>query len=291
MDNNETGGAHIDAITDYIKNMPSLPTTVTKVLEICNNNKTSPADLNYVISLDPVLVGRILKLVNSAYYGFSQPVTNIVRAIIMLGINTVKNLTLSAAVMAALSTARDSQGFNMEGFWRHSLGVGVAAKLLARLRGIDIKQTEEYFTAGLLHDIGKIPLNAVLDRDYMSIIGVADRDRTALFRSEKNILGINHSDTGAMIVNSWRLEGPVGDVIIHHHRHNEYTGPYKDILYSVVAANYFACSSEIGFAGDRHSGRGDTLVWNYLGLNQDIFDNIKKTVDDEIEKARIFLKL
>ncbi|MDR3166976.1 MAG: HDOD domain-containing protein [Treponema sp.] len=291
MDNKETGSPYIDTITEYIKNMPSLPTTVTKVLEICNNIKTSPADLNYVISLDPVLVGRILKLINSAYYGFSQQVTNIVRAIIMLGINTVKNLTLSTAVMATLSTAKDSQGLDMEGFWQHSLGVGVAAKLLAERRGVDAKQREEYFTAGLLHDVGKIPLNAVLSRDYMITISVADRDRTALFRTENKILGINHNDTGAMIVNAWQLEGPVGDVIIHHHRHNEYTGPYKDILYSVVAANYFVCSSEIGFAGDRHAGRGDTLVWKYLGLNQDILDDMKKTVDREIEKARIFLKL
>jgi putative nucleotidyltransferase with HDIG domain len=291
MDNNETGGAFRDAIKDYINNMPSLPTTVTKVMEICNNFKTSPADLNYVISLDPVLVGRILKLINSAYYGFSQQVPNIVRAIIMLGINTVKNLTLSTAIMAAFSGDKDSQGLNIEGFWQHSLGVGVAAKLLAERRGIDTKQREEYFTAGLLHDVGKIPLNAVLPRDYMITISAADRDRTALFRSEKNILGINHNETGAMIAAAWRLDGPVGDVIIHHHRHSEYTGPYKDILYSVVAANYFICSAEIGFAGDRHAGKGDTLIWKYLGLNQDVFEDMQKTVNSEIEKARIFLKL
>jgi putative nucleotidyltransferase with HDIG domain len=291
MDSNEGGGAFAGAIRDYIKNMPSLPVTVTKVMEICNNIKTSPADLNYVISLDPVLVGRILKLINSAYYGFSQSVTNIVRAIIMLGINTVKNLTLSTAIIANLSPAKESPGLDMEKFWRHSLGVGVAAKLLARQRRIDVKQREEYFTAGLLHDIGKIPLNAVLSQDYLMTINAAERDGSALFRTEKKLLGINHNDTGAMIVNAWRLEGPVGDVIIHHHRYNEYTGPYQDILYSVVAANYFICSAGIGFAGDSRTEWGDTQVWKYLGLNQDVFEEIKKTVDNEIEKARIFLKL
>ncbi|GAB1484239.1 hypothetical protein MASR2M78_30570 [Treponema sp.] len=77
-------------IENYIQKMPSLPTTVAKVLEVCNNPRTSPADLNHVISLDPVLVGRVLKLINSAYYGLGQQVTSLVRAIIMLGINTVK---------------------------------------------------------------------------------------------------------------------------------------------------------------------------------------------------------
>ncbi|MDR2103187.1 MAG: HDOD domain-containing protein [Treponema sp.] len=283
-----------EAITEYIKNMPSLPTSVTKVLEICNNFKTSPADLYYVISLDPVLVGRILKLINSAYYGFSQQITSLVRAIIMLGINTVKNLALSTAVMASLSIqkSRDFRGLDMEGFWQHSLCVGVAAKCLAIKRGIDPKLTEEYFTAGLLHDLGKIPLNAVLHRDYMNTVSAADRDRLPLYRSETRELKINHTDVGALIVNAWHLErGAVGDAVIYHHRCSEYTGPYKDILYSVAAANYYACFEEIGFAGDRCPEKPDPLIRNYLGLNREFFDGIAKMVHTEIEKARIFLKL
>ncbi|MCX7654895.1 MAG: HDOD domain-containing protein, partial [Treponemataceae bacterium] len=143
-------------IDSYIKNMPSLPTTVAKVLEVCNNPRTSPADLNQVISLDPVLVGRVLKLINSAYYGLGQQVTSLVRAIIMLGINTVKNLALSSAVLRNLTSRKDFQALEMDGFWRHSLCVGVAAKMIAKKRGVDPKLTEEYFAAGLLHDIGKI---------------------------------------------------------------------------------------------------------------------------------------
>ncbi|MDR2110534.1 MAG: HDOD domain-containing protein [Spirochaetaceae bacterium] len=282
------------AITEYIKNMPSLPTSVTKVLEICNNFKASPADLNYVISLDPVLVGRILKLINSAYYGFSQQITSLVRAIIMLGMNTVKNLALSTAIMASLASqkSKDFQGLDMEGFWQHSLCVGVASKSLAIKRGIDLKLTEEYFTAGLLHDLGKIPLNAVLHRDYMNTVSAADRDRLPLFRSETRDLKINHTDVGALIVKAWQLEGgAVGDVIIHHHRCGEYTGPYKDILYSVAAANYYACFEEIGFAGDRRPEKPDPLIRDYLGPDEEFFDETVEMVHAEIEKARVFLKL
>ena len=122
-------------IDEYIVNMPSLPTSVTKVLEICNNPQTSPADLNHVISLDPVLVGRVLKLINSAYYGLSQQVTSLVRAIIMIGINTVKNLALSSSILGSLSTSKITTGIDMEGFWRHSLCVGVAAKAIAKKTG------------------------------------------------------------------------------------------------------------------------------------------------------------
>jgi HD-like signal output (HDOD) protein len=278
-------------IAEYIRNIPSLPTSVGNVLEICNNPQTSPADLNYVISLDPVLVGRVLKLLNSAYYGLSQKVTSVVRAIIMLGINTVKNLVLSTAIMGTLSMSKKDQGLNMEGFWRHSLCVGVAAKLLAKQRGIDPKLHEEYFTAGLLHDIGKILLNGVLSNDYMLAVIAADRDRVSLFRVEDKTLGLNHCAAGEMLVKAWKLQGPVGETIVHHHNIAEYTGGHKDILYSAIAANQFATRQEIGFSGDRFPEKTGKEIWEVLQINHETFEAIEKTVNEEIEKAQVFLKI
>jgi len=278
-------------LRNHIKTMPSLPTSVNKVLEICNNPQTSPADLNHVISLDPVLVGRVLKLINSAYYGLGQPVTNLARAIIMLGINTVKNLALSTAIMGHMSTDKSSSGLEMEGFWRHSLCVGVSAKYLARKRGIDAKMTEEYFTAGLLHDIGKIPLNAVLAKEYMLTVSVADRKRKSLFDVEKSTLGLDHCMAGAMITDAWKLEGAVGDTIVQHHDCSGYSGNFRDILYSVAAANRFAAISEIGFSGDRYPEPLPSVVLETLNVSWEVFDEIEKIVNDEIEKAEIFLKI
>ncbi|MDR2095251.1 MAG: HDOD domain-containing protein [Treponema sp.] len=278
-------------IEEYIKSMPSLPTTVTKVLEICNNPKTSPADLNRVISLDPVLVGRVLKLINSAYYGMGQPITNLVRAIIMLGINTVKNLALSTTIVGNLSSRKDPKGINIEGFWRHSLCVGVAAKMLAKKRGVDPRQHEEYFTAGLLHDIGKIPLNSVITREYLLTIATADREKIPLARAEEQNLNLNHCQAGSLIVRAWKLEGSVGDIITYHHDWASYKGPNRDILYSIVLANYFASLMEIGFSGDRYPDKLNAVVWDSLGLKRNIFDEIEETVNGEIAKAKVFLKI
>jgi HD-like signal output (HDOD) protein len=279
------------SIERYIKNMPSLPTSVAKVLEVCNNREISPADLNRVISLDPVLVGRVLKLINSAYYSLGQHVTSLVRAIIMLGINTVKNLALSTAVVGNFPSGEGSSGLDMEGFWRHSLCVGVAAKQLAKIRGIGVGLLEEYFTAGLLHDLGKIPLNAMLPREYIRAVAAADRNRAPLFLEEERALGLNHCDAGALIAGAWRLEGPVGDTITHHHRCAGYEGPHRDILYTVAAANYFACAGEIGFAGDRSPEKPEGPLWDFLRVGGDTFEPIKAIVNGEIERAKVFLRL
>jgi len=278
-------------LTEYIKNMPSLPTSVAKVLEVCNTPQVSPADLNHVISLDPVLVGRVLKLINSAYYGLGQPVTSLARAIIMLGINTVKNLALSTTVMSRLSSKKKSPGLHMEGFWRHSLCVGVSAKLMAKKRGIDPKLTEEYFTAGLLHDIGKIPLNAVFSKEYMLTVSAADRNRTSLVQAEDETLGLNHCTSGAMISEAWKLDGAVGDAIMFHHYYADYSGDYKDLLYSIVAANQFASLSGIGFSGDRYPEKTSPEIWKTLNISRDFLVDIEESVNSEIEKAEIFLKI
>jgi putative nucleotidyltransferase with HDIG domain len=278
-------------INDYIRNMPSLPTSVVKVLEVCNNPQTQAADLNHVISLDPVLVGRVLKLINSAYYGLDKPVTNLARAIIMLGINTVKNLALSSAVMSSFASDKLPKGIDMEGFWCHSLCVGVAAKMIAKRRGVDVKLLEEYFTAGFLHDLGKIPLNIVLAQDYFFTVSVAEGDRIPLHLAEDRCLNLNHCVVGAAIVRAWKLEGPVGDAIICHHQIPEYEDPHKDILYSVATANYFASTREIGFAGDRHPEKIHPGIWEFLKIKPSIFDEIDANVNEEIEKAKIFLKL
>jgi HD-like signal output (HDOD) protein len=233
----------------------------------------------------------VLKLINSAYYALGQPITNLARAIIMLGINTVKNLALSTAVMGHLSSRKSISGLNMEGFWRHSLCVGVSAKLLAKKRGVDPKLTEEYFTAGLLHDIGKIPINALLPKEYMLTISTADRVRKSLFQAEIKALGINHCTTGGMIKAAWKLDGAVGDSITFHHDCDNYTGDYKEVLFSVAVANRFALHSEIGFSGDCHPAALPPSVWEVLNVPRDVFDDIEHSVNSEIEKAEIFLKI
>ena len=278
-------------IRRYIENMPALPVTVGKVLEVCNNPKASPVDLNRVISVDPVLMARVMRLINSAYYGLSGKVTSLVRAIIMLGLNTVKNLALSAAVVENLGRRENFRALHAQGFWRHSLAVGVASKLIAKKREVSSKDLEEYFIAGLLHDIGKIPINAVFEDEFLEVMAHSDRGRTALYRTEREVLGLDHAAVGRMIAKTWKLSPEVIDAISAHHEPVEYDGPHKDVVYTVALANHFANIAEIGFSGDRYPEALPEGVSAHLNVDVAYLDRIEDTIHIEIEKAAVFLRI
>jgi HD-like signal output (HDOD) protein len=279
----------IKAIKKYIKDMPSFSITVAKVLDVCNNPQSSPSDLNRVISLDPVLAVRVLGLINSTHDGLTRPVTNLVRAIIMLGINTVKNMALSTAILVKLA-ADNPPGLSMDEFWRHCICTGIAAKLIAKKRHVTDSQVEECFTAGLLHDIGKIPASAVKTDKYREAVEFAERERADLCRAEEHILGFDHCAAGKIIADAWRLEGAVGDVIRYHHCCSKYKGPYRDILYTVALANRFSSVAGIGFSGDRYPEPLASGILEYLDLGEDIFKELESPVKKEIEEALVFLK-
>jgi len=280
-----------EKIEAFICDMPSLPVSVKKVLEISNNLNANPSDLNRVISLDPVLTGRLLHLINSAFYGLSSRVTSLIRAITMLGINTVKNLILSIAILSTLPKNKVVNGLDMEGYWRHCLCVGVTSKLFAAKQGVDPKFHQEYFTAGLLHDIGKLPLNAVMPEEYMGAIASADRAHKKLIDTENENFGITHCGTGNLITGAWKLESPVSDVILFHHNMDEYNGEYLHVIYNVVIADYFSIINNVGFAGNRNPKKPEKDIWKIMGLNEDSFEEIKDVIFHEIEKAKIFLQL
>jgi putative nucleotidyltransferase with HDIG domain len=208
----------------------------------------------------------------------------------MLGINTVKNLALSTAVLGNLAKGK-STVLNLDGFWRHSICVGVTAKLIAKRRNIDPKVQEEYFVAGLLHDIGKIPLNAYVPEDYILALSTTDREHSPLYVAETNTLGINHNEVGRLVAEAWKLDECVTDTIIAHHSVAEYAGQHEDVLFTVACSNIFANTFEIGFSGDRHPAPVPDVVFDRLGIDWDVLEEIEETISGEIEKAQIFLQV
>jgi len=277
-------------IKEYVKQMPALPVSADKIQEICKNVNVNPYELNHVISLDPVLTGRMLQLLITSYKGLGPHVTSLVRALTMLGINTVKNLALSAVESALLPKNKDLAGMDMTVFWRHSFCVAVIAKLLAEKKGIDPIFHEEYFISGLLHDIGMLPLNALFPAEYVAFNNLGHGNKT-LLAAEKKCLGINHCTAGEIIARAWKLEWPVADVIAYHHEPHLYSGKNTHIVFTVTIADYFAHSFNMDLSGNKKCEKPDFYIWLASGIREDDFEDIKEVVSGEIIKAKGFLGL
>jgi HD-like signal output (HDOD) protein len=283
---------HLKRIQAYIARMPSLSTTVAKVLAICNNPKASPNDLKRVISLDPVLSGQVLKLINSAYYGLPRPITSLTRAIIMLGLNTVKNLALSCAILETVGDRRASRVFDMQDFWAHSLCVGVTAKLLAVVKGTSLHECEDFFVAGLLHDLGKIPLSNQFPDGYFRVLDMSQRGKGTIYHCENTIFGMDHCGVGQMIAEKWKLGAFLIDALGHHHCPDQSLAQTRSSVSIVALANMFSVLLAHGAPG-RNDGAWSMMAYllAQTGLDWETLYDLRERVSDEIEKARIFLTI
>ena len=278
----------LEKIRLFVDKMPSLSTTVSKVLEICSRPDTVPNDLNRVIALDPVLAGQVLKLINSAYYSLMNKVTSLTRAIIMLGLNTVKNLALSTAIIRSVSQAKKSRALPIRAFWAHSIAVGVMAKLLAAGRGLSLAEREEYFVAGLLHDLGKIPIGD----EYTEVLARVETAQEPLVTVEQQVLGLDHEEVGAMIATKWKLNAVLTDAICHHHAPELAAAAHRDLVATVVLADFYVCLFDIGDAGNRYPdpSRLESLLAQCQLAWDDLVD-LAASVEAEIRKAEIFLQI
>ncbi len=274
-----------------IENIPALSTTVCKVMEVCGRTNSSPNELHKIISLDPVLAGQVLRLVNSAYYSFANKITSLSRGIVMLGMNTVKNMALSLAVIGAVNTMKKEGGLATDLFWEHSLAAAVSARLLGgELGGRSNQQLDELFLAGLLHDIGKIPFGA----EYTEVLRLAEEEQIPLLAAEQQFLGMDHQQVGALIAEKWQLDGVVCDSISSHHNVDTLRslGERADTVAIVALGNMYANIYDFGFAGDRFPGEEDfTQLLEFLGCDSSVFTNLGARVEEEIRLAAVFLQV
>jgi putative nucleotidyltransferase with HDIG domain len=275
----------------YIQNMPPLPVTVSKILEVTKNPNVDAKELNNVISLDPVLTGRVLKLINSAYYSLPNQITSIVRAIVMLGINTVKNLAISTSVLSSVKDKKNFNALDMDGFWRHSICVGVMAKTFAKIQRIDSKKIEEYFVAGLLHDIGKIPLNSTFPEIYIQAMNYSQQTKTPLYLAETKFFSINHAELGFQIAKLWKLNPLLFSSICFHHTFEEVDENAKKFVATIALANIITNKIGIGFSGNKYPEEREEEIFKITGHTWDDISQAEESATEAIKKAEIFLQL
>ena len=200
---------------DSIKDIPTLPTIVFELNELLQDPNTPITDISDIIEKDQAMSLRVLKLVNSAFYGIHKEVNDIGNAIVLLGFNTVRNAIVSLGVINSFSGIKSLEGFDISDFWKHSLAVAVVSKSLAE--NTKIASPDSCFVGGLLHDIGKVILAQYFQDLFEKVWNAAKKENISFYEAEKKEISIDHAIIGAHLATNWELPESFIDVIRWHH--------------------------------------------------------------------------
>lgn len=273
-----------DKLAKMVERIPPFPQSVNRILEITASVDCPPKEIVAVIEHDPILTMKLLKLVNSAYFGLSKEVTSIKQTVVYVGINTIKNVAISLATLAALPKTT-CKGLDAQQIWRHSLQVGVIARLVARHKKIPSNQLASYFVAGLLHDIGKLVLAEFLAEDYAGLLMEAvDRP---LYQRERQRFGVDHAEVGGLIAAKWQFPADLVEAICQHH--SEELSPESPLALSIAFANLLSHYLE------QHSTDVSVPLPKLTGTLKvwagDVDSALKSLtdLDEELNKAQAFL--
>jgi len=207
-----------EKISQIVEKIPAFPESVHRVLELTSSIDTPPKEIVAVIEHDPILTMRLLKTVNSPYFGLAREVTDIKQAVVYVGMNTVKNVAITVATAGALPQTSQA-GLDINALWMHSMRVGVIAKLVAKRVGVGANDLASFFVAGLLHDIGKIVFGEYLVEDYKKVMAAAAAEPDVSTRvHEAQIMGIDHAELGALVAEKWKLPADLIQAIRVHHQ-------------------------------------------------------------------------
>ncbi len=208
----------ISLITTRIDSFPTLPAVVTKVMQITADPDSSATDLMKVISLDQSLTTTILKMANSAFFGMSRKVTSLQVAVTVLGFKAIQNVVLARSVFDSFKAIGSEDQFDIRTFWEHSFVCGLSAKVIAaEFKG----DKNDFFVAGLIHDIGKLVIYMALPIKFSGIIKMPGPSNLRTFDAEKEVLGITHDEIGMNLLSKWLFPEELIAAVGFHHRPHE----------------------------------------------------------------------
>jgi len=265
-------------------NLPSPPVVISHLTELLNKEETSSYELANIVEMDQALTARILKLVNSPFYGFSRKITSVEQAITMLGIEAINQLVLASSVLNIFRV--DENVLSLNDFWIHSFGVGVIAKSLLFFKQ-DKDLQNEAFMCGILHDIGRLILLKTDAKKYFTLYN--EGKSVTDLEKEKKWFGLNHQEVGAILGKKWNFPESLVQVIGNHHTPDK-VDKYELLVSSVHIADIICHGLSIGFSGNNYVTNFSPSAWKKLQItNGSLKEAIVKS-KKEIEHSKTLLE-
>ncbi|MBI5179107.1 MAG: HDOD domain-containing protein [Nitrospinae bacterium] len=267
-----------------IQDLPTLSTIISKLVEMMDNENSSPKELSDLISKDQSILAAILKLVNSAFYGFPRKITSVHQAVVILGFNTVKSMALGASIFKAKGKGKTQ--FDRNALWIHSVGVGTAAKIIAQKVGY--KDADEAFVAGLMHDVGKVIFDSSFSDDFKLVTEKVEDEAILILDAERSVMGIDHAEAGQILLFKWQLPLPVVNAVGYHHDLEKAPEAYAELAAIVHLADIVCRKLKIGSGGDSRIPKVDRTSMKILKLSTARLEEVLHETEANKETIEMF---
>ena len=228
-----------------VATIATLPEVTNQIIKTVEDPKSTAGQLHKIVSHDPALVTRILKVVNSAFYGLPGQIGSIERAIVLLGLNAVKNLAVAASLGQMFRGAKLCEGFTPKDLWTHCIAVGVAARDIARQMKLPV--ADEAFLAGMIHDMGILIAMQVHPEQTVRVCEAAKAGQKSFCELERDVAGVDHQQLGQALAEQWKFPRSCQLVAGYHHNPTALADQNRLLVTLVCAADTICCQSKHGF--------------------------------------------
>ncbi|MDZ4722873.1 MAG: HDOD domain-containing protein [candidate division Zixibacteria bacterium] len=283
--------SRVKQVVSNIRNLPTPPIVFHQIQKVISSPNASATQVASILAEDPAMSVKVLKLTNSAFYGLSREIDSVKQAVVIVGMEAIRNLVLSASVLEMFKGKNVDEEYQ-EKFWRHSLATAFCSRILARaIKTRGIVDPDAAFSSGLLHDIGKIVVCGFLPDAYLKFNEERMKDRVAPnYEIEERILGYNHCQIGTLLTSQWKLPAKLIEAITFHHHPQQSTAadsmPYLVNLANSIAKKTFYKDEDAFLVGSP-----DKAVMEYLDISAHEMEAYGQMLHDEYLKAETFITL
>jgi putative nucleotidyltransferase with HDIG domain len=272
----------IDAIIEKVNFLRPFPQQVPQLLELLDRDDVDTDQVVDLIAYDPALTANVMRLSNSVIFGSAQPASDLQEAVFCLGFHEVYQLVVVLSSAGTLMPAQKGYGLETADLWRHSVATATAAKVLAGERDLNASVA---FTAGLLHDLGKVVLAHGLEEAYAKLHSAVENAHLPMIEAEKKLLGVNHAEVGGRILARWKFPAALVAPVWNHHD-PAHAKPYETMAACVYLANLIAYFMGYGYGHFAFAMRGRSEALEILGMDAAELPRIMIRTFEAMERSK-----
>lgn len=265
----------------------TLPEVTLRIVQVVQDPRSTAHDLHRIVSNDPALSARVLRVVNSAFYGLPGQIGSIDRAIMMLGLNAVKNIAIAASLSKLFRSPKTAGGFSGKELWMHSVAVGASNKLITKAIGLSLP--DEAFLAGLIHDLGLVAVMQCFDNKVPELIELVESGMP--FRqAEDQVLGANHENIGAILAKTWKFPRSFQCVAGYHHRPEDLAKEHRLLATVTHISDVLCAMKELGISLTTETEEINGELLDEIGLTVDQLNQVAENIEAELDVVRAMIE-